>query len=75
MVNYKMGPGPEYNRDEWLSKKENLGLDFPNLPYFIDGDFSLTETLPIHKYIADKWNPELKGKDPQTRATISMLSS
>jgi glutathione S-transferase len=75
MALYTMGPGPEFSKEQWLSKKQNLGLDFPNLPYFIDGDFSLTETLPIHKYIADKWKPELKGKDPQTRAAISMLSS
>ena len=27
---------------------------FPNLPYFIDGDFKMTETIAIHKYIADK---------------------
>ena len=75
MVEYTMGQAPEFNRDEWLTQKEKLGLDFPNLPYFIDGDFSLTETLPIHKYITDKWRPELQGKDPQTRATISMLSA
>ncbi len=24
-------------RDEWFAKKGSLGLDFPNLPYFIDG--------------------------------------
>jgi type I restriction enzyme M protein len=29
-------------------------MDFPNLPYFIDGDFKLSETNAIHEYIADK---------------------
>ena len=24
-------------REEWGAQKQNLGLDFPNLPYFIDG--------------------------------------
>lgn len=46
-----------------MSEKFNLGLDFPNLPYFIDGDYKITETLAIHAYIAEKWNPELLGKD------------
>jgi glutathione S-transferase len=31
------------DRDQWLQNdKVNLGLDFPNLPYLIDGDFKLT---------------------------------
>ena len=64
MVEYKLGPAPDFSKDDWLSQKNELGLDFPNLPYFIDGEFSLTETIPIHKYSADKWKPELKGKDP-----------
>ena len=31
------------DRSEWASVKPTLGLDFPNLPYFIDGEaaFSL----------------------------------
>ena len=31
------------HRDEWLAEKFTLGLDFPNLPYLIDGDFKMTE--------------------------------
>ena len=42
------------------------------MPYFIDGDFKFTESLAIHKYIADKWNPELLGKDEQTRGYVNM---
>ena len=34
----------------------------------------MSETLAIHQYIADKWNPELLGKDPETRAQINMVS-
>lgn len=61
-VTYECGPAPEHNKDCWFSVKESLGMDFPNLPYFIDGDFKLTETLAIHKYIAHKWAPALLGK-------------
>ena len=50
------------NRDSWFSVKHNLGLEFPNLPYFIDGDFSMAETLPIMRYIASKYQPDQLGK-------------
>ena len=31
------------DRDKWFNEdKKNLGFDFPNLPYLIDGDFKLT---------------------------------
>ena len=63
MVEYEQTDGPEFSFEPWLKHKFNLGLDFPNLPYFVDGDFSMTETIPMHKYIADKWKPELLGKD------------
>ena len=40
-----------------------LGLEFPNLPYFIDGKFSCTESAAIMKYIAKKWSPDLLGRN------------
>jgi glutathione S-transferase len=41
------------SKESWLQEKTALGLDFPNLPYFIDSDgFTLTESLAIHEYIA-----------------------
>jgi glutathione S-transferase len=50
-------------------------MDFPNLPYFFDGDFKMTETMPIHKYIAEKYKPELLGKDAQHKASVNMLAN
>ena len=64
MVYYEMGKAPTYSWEEWLKDKYSLGLDFPNLPYFIDGDVRITETVAIHKYIAGKWGPELLGDTP-----------
>ena len=32
---YELGPGMD--RSDWLKVKFTLGLDFPNLPYYIDG--------------------------------------
>ena len=49
-------------------------MDFPNLPYFLDLDNNkVTETLAIHYYIADKWNPDLLGKTVEERAIVEML--
>jgi glutathione S-transferase len=29
--------GPNFDKSDWLKVKFTLGLDFPNLPYYIDG--------------------------------------
>lgn len=46
--------GPE----KWFGNgdKVKLGLEFPNLPYLINGDFKLTESVAIMKYIVRKSN-------------------
>ena len=74
MVEYEQGEGPEFSNSAWLSVKHTLGFAFPNLPYLIDGDHKLTETQAIHKYLADKWDPNLLGKDPTHRARTDMLA-
>lgn len=51
---YKCGPPPTFDRGEWATEKFNLGLDFPNLPYYIDGDFKLTQSHVILRYLARK---------------------
>ncbi|XP_078500908.1 glutathione S-transferase Mu 4-like isoform X3 [Lissotriton helveticus] len=51
---YVPGPAPDYDRSQWLKEKETLGLDFPNLPYLIDGDVKLTQSNAILRYIGRK---------------------
>ncbi|KAH9376996.1 hypothetical protein HPB48_018754 [Haemaphysalis longicornis] len=35
---YRFGPAPDFDRSHWHGEKFSLGLKFPNLPYYIDGD-------------------------------------
>jgi len=51
---YTLGDAPTFSKDEWLADKDNLGLEFPNLPYYIDGDLKLTESSAISGHIARK---------------------
>ncbi|VDK38670.1 unnamed protein product [Taenia asiatica] len=68
---YKLGPPPTYDKSGWLPDKFSLGLDIPNLPYYIDGDFKLTQSGAIMEYIADIHSmiPECKKR----RAVLHML--
>jgi len=68
---YVQGDAPEYSRDEWLSEKQKLGLDFPNLPYLLEGDLKLTQSKAILYYIGRKFN--LMGKTPSEEANVMML--
>ncbi|NWW27809.1 GSTM2 transferase, partial [Falcunculus frontatus] len=47
---------PDYDPSDWTNEKEKLGLDFPNLPYLIDGPTKLTQSNAILRYIARKHN-------------------
>jgi glutathione S-transferase len=61
---YARGPAPEYDASQWTDEKNNLGMDFPNLPYLFDEDYKITESMAIMKYICAKWKPELLGANP-----------
>ena len=54
--------------------KPYLGLDFPNLPYLIDGEFKLTESKSIMKYFCRKYEPKLLGTTPEEVASADMVS-
>lgn len=57
---------------QWFGNdKLNLGLDFPNLPYLIDGDLKISESDAIARYIvARAGSQELLGKNIQDAAKV-----
>lgn len=61
--------------EQWFGgDKQNLHLDFPNLPYLVDGNLKITETTAICSYIVERSNRgELLGKNVQDRAVILNL--
>ncbi|UYV82333.1 GSTM3 [Cordylochernes scorpioides] len=68
---YTFGPAPDYSRDSWLSVKYTLGLDFPNLPYYIDGEVKLTQSTAILRYLARKHG--LNGKTEEENQQLDLL--
>ena len=75
LVEYEMGNAPSFSQSEWKRDKDNLGLDFPDLPYFVHNEVRITDNFAIHKYVAREWAPELLGADVDERAKIAMIAS
>ena len=67
---YVQGDGPGFDRSCWMDVKFSLGLDFPNLPYYIEGDFKITESWAIYRYVANKVGLVLT--DPKEQALADM---
>ncbi|CAO2599713.1 Glutathione S-transferase Mu 7 [Lemmus lemmus] len=70
---YTMGDAPDFDRSQWLNEKFKLGLDFPNLPYLIDGPHKITQSNAILRYIARKHN--LCGETEEERILVDILEN
>merc|ERR1712243_117535 len=67
------GPAPDFDRSCWIDTKFSLGLDFPNLPYYIDGDVKITQSNAILRYIGRKHN--LLGTNESERICVDMMEN
>merc|ERR1712045_242500 len=67
----RCGPAPDYDKTCWHSVKHTLGLDFPNLPYYVDGDCKITQSNAIMRYIARKH--DMLGKTEEERVRVDMM--
>uniref|UniRef100_A0A674H6Z0 Glutathione S-transferase n=1 Tax=Taeniopygia guttata TaxID=59729 RepID=A0A674H6Z0_TAEGU len=70
---YRPGPAPDYDPSDWTNEKEKLGLDFPNLPYLIDGPTKLTQSNAILRYIARKHN--MCGETEEEKQRVDLLEN
>ena len=59
--------------EEWATIKAAGTIDFPNLPFLIDGDVNVTETVAVQRYVCDKFKPELLGNTAAEKAKVSQL--
>ncbi|XP_037079986.1 glutathione S-transferase Mu 5-like [Pollicipes pollicipes] len=70
---YQCGPPPDYDKSCWFDVKEKLKLDFPNLPYLIDGDTRITQSNAIVRYIGRKH--DLLGKTEPERVRVDIMEN
>lgn len=68
---YNFGDAPDYKREEWLNERNTLGLDFPNLPYLLDGDLKLSQARTILSHLGRKFN--LMGSNETETSLIELL--
>ncbi|XP_042871710.1 glutathione S-transferase Mu 3-like [Penaeus japonicus] len=70
---YECGPGPLFDKSCWLDVKDDLDLEFANLPYYIDGDIRITQANAIMRHIARKH--DLCGGDEKERIRVDMIEN
>jgi glutathione S-transferase len=54
--------------------KKTIGMTYPNLPYIIDGNLKMSETLPLARFIANRSEKkDLLGKDIKDQAYVDNI--
>ncbi|CAL8130032.1 unnamed protein product [Orchesella dallaii] len=66
---------PELTKDYWFEDRKKLNLEFPNLPYLIDGDFKVTESRAILKYLARTRKPDLLGNGLEVQTRLDTVEN
>ncbi|XP_078248896.1 glutathione S-transferase Mu 1-like isoform X3 [Pogona vitticeps] len=76
VIQTRFGPltiDPEFDLSQWTSVKEKLGLDFPNIPYLIDGERKITQSNAIMRYLARKH--KMCGETEEEMIRIDILEN
>jgi len=55
----------------WMALKFNLGLDFPNLPYLIDVNMKISQSVAIIRYLGRKFNLAASTEAEQVRLDLA----
>ncbi|XP_074044458.1 glutathione S-transferase Mu 7-like isoform X2 [Macrotis lagotis] len=63
----------ENGKNEWVKDRYTIGLDFPNLPYLIDGNIKITQSNAILRYIGRKH--KMCGDTEEERVRVDILES
>jgi glutathione S-transferase len=66
---------PQLTNDHWHAERDRLHLDFPNLPYLLDGTMKVTESRAIMKYLSRTRKPELLGKTIEAQTQIDTVDN
>ncbi|GBN99356.1 Glutathione S-transferase Mu 1, partial [Araneus ventricosus] len=71
----KRYPNDAVGFQEWQKDKFSLGFDFPNLPYYIDGDIKLTQSIAIMRYLGNKLGLDGKTDEEKRRVLVAEQQS
>jgi len=58
--------------EPWVSQKHSLGLDFPNLPYYVEDGLKISQSMAILNHLGRKHN--LYGDTLEDKARIDMVA-
>lgn len=64
----------KFSGDDWFEVKYKMGFDFPNLPFYVDGDVKLTQPIAIMRHVCrNHGDASLLGKSEVERRRIDQL--
>ncbi|XP_042895702.1 glutathione S-transferase Mu 1 [Parasteatoda tepidariorum] len=61
----------QFGDKTWENEKFTLGLDFPNLPYYIDDKVKLTQSTTILRHLAEKYGMDGKTEEEKLRVSLA----
>lgn len=70
---YGFGAGPKFTRAEWYEDKYKLSLEFPNLPYYLDGDVRMTQSMAILRHLGRKHGLTAPSDQEKLKRRVDMV--